>query len=266
MMTTTLDTEIDRQTEPSSPSGYPALAGADRGGLRDLVEPLRQPLASRVTGDPTPDCAARAVRARRQPHPRAGLRAGRADRAPRPAGRAQPALRGRRHLRPGPRRARGAGLRRARRRARRGVLRRPTRRRRRHHRRARSHPDHHRRGPLPPARLTRVAGEEQVLPHRRVPRHRQAGACPVDLEERADPGLVLGAQPPHLARGGVGGRPPLPPDAAFYICRHVLPAPPARDRRPDRQRDPAGARLPRRDPVLLRRLADHRAGAAPDGR
>ena len=81
------------------------------------------------------------------------------------------------------------------------------------------------------------------------------------------PRLVLGAQPPHLAGGGVGRRPRLPPDAdvlhlspwRFLRRQLVTAALTANAIRPV-----PGYRAG--DPVVLRRLADHRAGAAPDGR
>ena len=51
------------------------------------------------------------------------------------------------------------------------------------------------------------AGEEPVLHAVRVSPRRPPGAGDVDLGEGAQARLVLGRQPPRLARGGLGGRP-----------------------------------------------------------
>ncbi len=52
--TSTIDTEIDRQTQTLVDLGYAERAALTEAAFRDLVEPLRQPLRESVTGDPTP--------------------------------------------------------------------------------------------------------------------------------------------------------------------------------------------------------------------
>lgn len=56
-MTNPVDTEIDRQTDTLVSLGYPTLAGLTEAELRAHIEPLRAPLATHVTDDPTPTAA-----------------------------------------------------------------------------------------------------------------------------------------------------------------------------------------------------------------